>query len=154
MARSALTGKTKTEARETRTLQSHIEDCWEEPAINEPAAPTDLDVLQGAWYSIGGRREAELLVSGKHFAFRFADGDIYIGVFELDLHAAPKTMDMRIDDGPVQHKGKTALCLYELDGVHLRWCATSPGRERLTAFPAADHEQSLVMIFRREQPAV
>jgi uncharacterized protein (TIGR03067 family) len=137
----------------TLTLQSHIEDCWDEPALPDAGVVADLEALQGAWYSVSGRREAELLVSGHHFAFRFADGDIYMGAFDLDPATAPKLMVMRIDEGPARHRGKTALCIYELDGPLLRWCATDPGRdERLQAFPAEDHAHYLCMVFQREGP--
>src|SRR5579862_2779633 len=118
-------GPLLTEGRTSLTLQSHIEDCWEEPVVPDTPAPMDLQALQGTWYSVAGRREAELLISGNHFAVRFSDGDIYIGVFDLTADA-PKTMAMRIHEGPTHHKGKTALCLYEFDSRHLHWCAALP----------------------------
>jgi uncharacterized protein (TIGR03067 family) len=107
------------------------------------------------WYSLAGRRDVELLVSGNHFTVRFADGDIYMGAFELNPTASPRSMDMRIDDGPAEHKGKTAFCIYELNGLVLRWCAAAPGStKRLTAFPAVDDPRSLCLLFRREVPVV
>src|SRR5215831_7193002 len=97
-------------------------------------AQADLEQLQGAWTSVFGRREADLLVAGRLFTVRFADGEVYMGAFQLNLAAWPKAIDMRVDEGPARHKGKIALCVYELDGDLLRWCATEPGREkRLTA---------------------
>jgi uncharacterized protein (TIGR03067 family) len=141
----------ESEAVVTQTLQSHIEDCWEEPAVPDAGAVADLDALQGAWFSVSGRREAELLISGLHFAFRIADGEIYMGAFDLDPGTVPKLMVMRVDEGPARYKGKTALCIYEMDGPVLRWCATSPGRdERLQTFPAEDHAEYLCMVFHRE----
>jgi len=74
----------------TLTLQSHIEDCWDEPVLGDGGSGADLGALQGAWFSVSGRREAELLISGHHFAFRFADGDIYMGAFDLDATTSPK----------------------------------------------------------------
>ena len=148
-----MSGPLLTEGRLSETLQSHIEDCWEEPAVPEAAAPRELDALQGTWFSVAGRREAEMLISGNHFAVRFSDGDIYIGVFDLDHTEAPKTMAMRIHEGPVQHKGKTALCIYALDSHHLHWCAAPPGHsERLTAFPAEDVGRHLYLVFQRKRP--
>ena len=129
-----------------------MEDHWDEEAPFEADGRADLEALQGAWHTVSGRRQAELLVSGTRFAVRFADGDIYMGVFDLDTAAAPKTMDMRIEAGPALHKGKTALCIYALENVTLRWCATSPGRSaRLSAFPAETHAESLCLIFGRAQ---
>ena len=141
------------EAGNPPTLQSRMEDHWDETASVEDGGPSDLEALQGAWYSVAGRREAELLVSGTRFAVRFADGDIYMGAFALDPAAVPKTMDMRIEEGPALHKGKTALCIYELESRTMRWCATSPGQSaRLSAFPTEEVAQLLCLVFHREQP--
>jgi uncharacterized protein (TIGR03067 family) len=135
-----------------REPTGRMEDCWDEPAA-DGAARTDLEGLQGAWGSVSGRRAAELLVCGGRFAVRFKDGDIYMGTFDLAPAARPRTMEMCIDEGPARHKGKTALCIYELDGDTLRWCAAEPGQtERLTAFPAGDDPRFLGLVFRREQP--
>jgi uncharacterized protein (TIGR03067 family) len=147
-------GPLLTDGRLTLTLQSHIEDCWEEPAVADPEAPSELEAFQGTWLSVAGRREAELLISGNHFAVRFADGDIYIGVFELNSIDIPRAMAMHIHEGPTRHKDKTALCIYEFDGHHLHWCAAMPGQsERLAAFPEEDAGQHLYLVFRRQRPA-
>jgi hypothetical protein len=63
-------------------------------------------------------------------------------------------MDVRIEEGPAQHRGQTALCIYELKGDVLRWCTAGPGREeRPTAFPAEEDHHYLCMVFRREARA-
>lgn len=133
-------------------LPRRLEDCWDEPEVSAHAPWTAHDELQGAWFSFSGRREAEFLISGNRFTIRFADGDIYMGVFELHPSALPRRMAMRVDEGPARHKGKTAWCIYEVDGRSLRWCAVSPGQaDRLPAFPAEDDPQYLCLRFRREQ---
>jgi uncharacterized protein (TIGR03067 family) len=112
---------------------------------------SDLEALQGSWRAVTGRRQGVLLVSGTHFTVRFEDGDIYMGSFDLGAALQPRVIDMRIDEGPSHHRGKTALCIYDLDGDVLRWCATEPGRtERLTFFPAEDDRRFLTLLFRRE----
>jgi uncharacterized protein (TIGR03067 family) len=136
-----------------QTPHDRLEDCWDEPNPPEHAARNDLEALQGVWVFVSGRRPAELLVSGSHFTVRFRDGELYMGTFELDATATPRAMDMRIDDGPVRHRGLTTLCIYELAGDTLRWCAGGPGRaERAMAFPAEDDPHYLGLVFRREQP--
>ena len=121
-----------------------------EIAAAEADLHTDLQNLQGTWITIAGRREAELLVAGKLFTFRFKDADVYMGAFWLDPRGRPRAMDMRIDEGPSKHRAKVALCVYELDGAHLRWCPTEPGTtERLTDFPAEDDPNYLSLLFRR-----
>jgi uncharacterized protein (TIGR03067 family) len=130
-----------------------VEDDWDEPEPPEDGGASDLEGLQGAWLSVSGRRPAELLIAGRHFTMRFQDGAIYMGAFDLEPAARPKTMDMRIDEGPPRHLGKTALCIYELASGALRWCAAEPGKgERLGAFPPEDDPHYLALWFRREQP--
>src|SRR5262245_14396334 len=93
----------------------HLEDCWDEPvsAVLKPAR-TDLEDLQGAWVFVAGKRPAEFLISGTHFTVRFADGEIYMGSFELDGAARPRSIRMQIDEGPARHRGLAALCIYEV----------------------------------------
>jgi uncharacterized protein (TIGR03067 family) len=130
-----------------------LEDSWDEPALPEHEGRDDLEALQGRWVSVAGRRPAELLISGSHYTVRFADGAIYMGALELTPETRPRAMDMLIHEGPAHHKGRTALCIYELDGSTLRWGTTGPGRgERLTTFPAEDGGYVLCLVFRRELP--
>jgi uncharacterized protein (TIGR03067 family) len=114
---------------------------------------TDHERLQGVWLSFAGRRDAEMVLAGNRFTVRFADGDLYTGTFALDADARPRRMDMLIDDGPDRHRGKLALCIYELDGDTLRWCPAEPGVElRLTEFAAFSDLKNLCLVFRHEEP--
>ncbi len=116
-------------------------------------ARTDLERLQGAWTSVEGRRDAELLIAGSLYAIKFVDGKIYMGTFDLDADERPPCMLMRVDEGPIKHKGKFAPCIYELDGDTLRWCPVEPGSdERLGGFPPVDDDRYLCLVFRREPP--
>src|SRR5262249_16291579 len=129
----------------------HVEDCWDEPVAPAGGDRPDLEALQGVWVSVAGRRAGLLLVSGSHFTVRFTDGDIYIGAFPLDAEARPKAVGMAMEGGPGDEKGKTALCIYHLDGDTLRWCVAAPGqKERLRAFPSGDGPDYLSLVFRRE----
>jgi uncharacterized protein (TIGR03067 family) len=119
--------------------------------VREDAARRDLERLQGSWSFVSGQREAQLLVSGEHFTMRFRNGDIYVGTCSLDPTSRPRAMDMRIDEGPEPHRGKTALAIYEFDGDHLIWCPGPPGGERLRAFPPGDAPGYLCIIFRRDR---
>lgn len=114
---------------------------------------TDLEKLQGAWISVEGRRQVELLIAGHAFAFRYLGGDIYMGSFDLEPEQRPKVMDIRIGEGPLKHRGEIALCIYDLDDDRLRWCPTEPGtEERLARFPAVDDGNHLCTVFERERP--
>jgi uncharacterized protein (TIGR03067 family) len=125
------------------------------PAVLDPFIEleirSDLERLQGTWLSVNGRRRAEFVLCDYLFAVRFADGETYLGTFRLGPESRPKTMDMRIDEGPARHRSKIARCVYELDGDTLRWCTGEPGvEERLTTFPAADDPRYLSLVLRRE----
>jgi uncharacterized protein (TIGR03067 family) len=133
-------------------LVRRLEECWDEPNPPDAVRP-DAEQLQGVWSSIDGPRGLDLLVAGSHFAVRFTDGTVYMGAFELDNGLLPKTMVMRIDEGPSRHRGKTAHCIYELDGRTLRWYLPEPGpRERPTAFPKANDPRYLFVVLRRNTP--
>jgi uncharacterized protein (TIGR03067 family) len=118
-------------------------------AVTELAS--DLELLQGTWVSVSGRRQAEFVISGYLFAFRFQESETYLGTFRLGLENQPRAMDMRIDEGPARHRGKIARCIYVLNGDELRWCPAEPGaEERLTSFPPIVDSRFLSMVFRRE----
>jgi len=111
----------------------------------------DVQQLQGSWKSVAGRREAILMVAGNRFTFEFNDdgGGLYMGTFVLDPDAAPKRMDMVIDEGVGEHRGQLALCIYHLESDILRWCPTKPGtRVRLTSFPSVDDEKYISLVFK------
>jgi uncharacterized protein (TIGR03067 family) len=129
-----------------------LEDSWDEPELPDHVGRTDLEGFQGTWRAVAAWREVEFLVCGGHFTIRFQDGDIYMGAFDLDPTARPKVMEMRIEEGPARHKGKTAVCIYHLDGDTLRWCTSGPGQgERLSAFPVGDDPRYLGLLFKRER---
>jgi uncharacterized protein (TIGR03067 family) len=121
-----------------------------DPAV-ENEVLTDLERLQGAWLSTDGRRQAEFIVSGYLFAVRFVDGDTYLGTFRLGPDQQPRAMDMLIDEGPAQHRGKIARCIYALEDDTLHWCAGEPGaEERPEAFPPENSRKYLSLRFHRE----
>jgi uncharacterized protein (TIGR03067 family) len=115
-----------------------------------PSVRTDLEALQGVWVTVAGRREARLLVAGHRFTFEFADGDLYMGTFDL----APGEMDMHIEAGPPKHIGCWSRCIYKLEGSLLMWCAGKPGADRRpAAFPDVDDPRYLSLVLRRESRA-
>jgi uncharacterized protein (TIGR03067 family) len=117
-------------------------------------APTDLERLQGTWMAVSGRQHVEFVVSDYLFAMRFRDGETCLGTFRLGPQCRPKTMDMRIDEGPARYRGKIARCIYELDGDTLRWCPAEPGNEqRPSTFPSATDMRFLCLEFRRQDPS-
>jgi len=126
-----------------------FEEFWDEP-MPTPRTPCGVEALQGGWLALGGRRQAEMLISGSRLTVHFDDGDIYMGSFTLGRSGRLETMDISIEEGPARHKGMSALAIYELDGHTLRWCTASPGQaDRPAAFAEPD-PLSLFLVFRRE----
>lgn len=113
----------------------------------------DLEHLQGPWRTVAGRRGARFLIAENRFTFEFIDGEVYLGTFHLDPAAAPKQMDMRIEEGPLATRGQLAHCIYHVDEQVLRWCSTVPGAGyRLTRFPSVDDDHYYSLVFRRDRP--
>jgi uncharacterized protein (TIGR03067 family) len=122
-----------------------------EPA-SAVSARKELELLQGAWSYVSGRHQVEMLIAGFNFAVKFKNGPLYMGTFRIDPEQSPKSMDMLVQEGPERHRWKTALCIYEMDGNTLRWCASEPGRkDRLEEFPPEDHLAYYCTQFRRER---
>ena len=118
------------------------------PAVAPAPSSTraELDQLQGVWTSVAGPCDARILIAGKRYAFEFVGGEVYIGTFEI---AAGK-MDMHIEEGPAEHQGQVAPCIFHVDGGVLRWCPGRIGSGRyLTAFPSVDDQKYLSLVFRR-----
>ena len=117
------------------------------PAAAAKTERTHLEELQGSWVSVAGPKEARILIAGNRYAFEFVGGDVYIGTFTL---AAGGLMDMHVQEGPADHKGQVAPCIYHVENGVLRWC---PGRigsnRRLSAFPSVDDERYLCLLFQK-----
>lgn len=114
------------------------------------AVLSDLADLQGDWLTIEGRRAGELTFSGKTFTLRFLNETVYQGTFDLLPDESQPAMVMHIEEGPPQHKHKSAWCLYSLELGLLRWCPMEPGStERLSGFPEMDDPHYLHTLFRR-----
>ncbi len=127
------------------------EDHWDEPELPRAMAATELAALQGSWMSVAGSRLAELLIAGRLFTARFEDHVIYMGALELGSDTLPRTVTMRIEEGPARHKGKTVACMYEMDGDCMRFCAAQPGKPvGLAGFPAEDDPKYLTLLLRRQ----
>jgi uncharacterized protein (TIGR03067 family) len=116
----------------------------------DPEARLDLERLQGTWVSMEGRRELALVFTGRQFAARFHDGDMYAGCFDLVPDERPRTMIMWIHDGPDRHQGLTTMCIYEVQGDELWWCPSQPGADDPPAeFPAVDDNRYLCTRLQR-----
>jgi uncharacterized protein (TIGR03067 family) len=120
------------------------------PPRMDPAFEVEQE-LQGTWIQVSGRWSCQLFFAAHHFAVRFQNGEVYLGVYTVDPTTTPPAMDMHIEQGPEQYRGQTARCVYELVGNTLRWCANEPGaEERHQGFPADGASKFPTLVFRRD----
>jgi uncharacterized protein (TIGR03067 family) len=114
------------------------------------AARAECERLQGTWNFVSGTREAQLVIDGEQFTVRFKNGDAYRGTFALDPIARPKRMDMTVEEGPERHRGKTARCIYALDGSRLLWASGRPGADEAPKFfPPPEDKEHAHIVFER-----
>lgn len=136
--------------------QAEILTLWHAEMMDQPEEAAEqrkaclLHRIQGAWISISGHRQAELLISGHHLTIHFNNGDIYMGPFTLGLAGRFTTLDVQIEEGPARYKGLAVLSICAFDGDTLVWCNAAPGElQRPTAFD--DHNPHLLSLrFRHE----
>jgi uncharacterized protein (TIGR03067 family) len=101
----------------------------------------DLDRLQGTWNIVSmemdGRKttggSARIVVRGDRFS-TIGMGATYDGTLLVHQTTAPKSFDLRFEEGP--EKGNTSLGIYQLDGDTWKICLTTRGSERPQEFAA------------------
>lgn len=114
----------------------------------EPRFRNDHDLIQGVWETVAGPKQVRLLVEGDHFAFEFADGDLFFGTFELAPFSQPSQMELKVLEGP-RRRGQNVMCIYRMDGDVLHWCPTPVDAQRpLTQFPNVDDDRYLSLVFK------
>jgi len=93
--------------------------------------------LEGAWVAEKDGIKVELTFAKDMFTVVTPEGKTIKGTYKTDVSKKPMHMDMTVKEGDAEAEGKTALCIYELDGDKLKWCANDPvkGNERLKDFP-------------------
>jgi uncharacterized protein (TIGR03067 family) len=74
--------------------------------------------------------------------------------FKIDPSLKPKTIDAEIIQAPKEeHKGKTALGIFTLEGDNLKWCLNEPGNtERPKEFAGPAETKVVLATFKREKP--
>jgi uncharacterized protein (TIGR03067 family) len=97
-----------------------------------------LKPFQGTWASSGEGLDATWTFEGEKVKATVGGMD-YTCKAKLDDTAKPHaTIDLLIEDGPEEAKGKTSKGLYKLDGEKLTLCVSAPGKDRPKEFAAAE----------------
>jgi uncharacterized protein (TIGR03067 family) len=114
---------------------------------------SDLKQLQGIWLSVAGRCQARLLIAGTHYTFELENGSVYMGTFVIDAESDPRRIDMYVDEGPEEHRGTIAHCIYKFENELLHWCPPRMGSpDNLYEFPSVDDPRYLSLKFERVKP--
>jgi uncharacterized protein (TIGR03067 family) len=102
-----------------------------------------LKPFQGTWNSTGDGIDAKYTFEGEKLKAT-VNGNDYTCKVKVDTDAKPfATLDLEIDDGPDDAKGKTSKCIYKLDGEKLTLCVSAPGKDRPKDFATVEDEAYL-----------
>ena len=124
------------------------------------AAKKDLSQLQGEWSMASGSRDGQALPDDMlKNSKRVCKGDettVVVGgqllmkaKFTLDPSKKPKSIDYRITGGA--NAGKTQLGIYELDGDTLKFCFSTPGKDRPADFATKAGDGRTSSVWKREK---
>ena len=124
----------------------------DEPAKNEQAK------LQGEWVMVSGQRDGQSFPEDLRATFkRVAEGDettVTMGgqlflkaKFVLDPSKKPKAIDYSVTGGP--YAGKTQLGIYEFEGDQIKFCFSTPGKDRPTDFTTKQNDGRTLSLWKR-----
>jgi uncharacterized protein (TIGR03067 family) len=116
---------------------------------DDAAATADaLKALKGTWVSDEGV-DSTWTFEGETLKAT-VNGLDYTCKVKVDPKAKPMTIDLVIDEGPEDSKGKTSKCIYKMEGEKLILCVSHPGKDRPKAFEQAEGE-SYVFELKKEK---
>ena len=137
---------------------------WSQAAdgkAKEEAVAKDLLAFKGTWRmnskEVDGKKFSEEEIkdviattdgSGRCWVRR-GDKLIGEGTAKFDPTTKPKTIDITFTEG--EHKGKTCLGIYEIDGDTLRVCVARPGDERPADLSAKAGSGHILVVYQREK---
>jgi uncharacterized protein (TIGR03067 family) len=97
-----------------------------------------LKPFLGTWTSSGDGLDSTWTFEGEKVKAS-VNGMDYTCKAKIDADAKPfATIDLLIDDGPEDAKGKTSKGIYKIDGEKLTLCVSAPGKDRPKEFAQAE----------------
>jgi len=114
----------------------------------DEATADALKTLKGTWVS-GEGIDSTWTFDGETLKAT-VNGLDYTCKVKVDPKAKPATIDLAIDEGPEDAKGKTSKCIYKLEGEKLILCVSLPGKDRPKEFEQNEGE-SYVFDLKKEK---
>jgi uncharacterized protein (TIGR03067 family) len=121
------------------------------PAFGDDKSQTEqLKPLQGNWATDGDGLDAKWNFDGEKVKAT-VNGTDYTCKVKIDSEAKPNaTLDLDIQDGPEEAKGKTSKAIYKLDGEKLTLCVSVPGKDRPKDFAQTEDESYLFTLKKQK----
>ncbi len=128
-------------------------------AQDNDAVKQDEAKLQGSWTMVSGERDGQAfpaefmtnskrIVKGDETTVTVNGGLFMKAKFTLDPSKKPKTIDYAINGGP--YAGLAMHGIYELDGDKLKFCLSTPGKERPAGFATKPDDGQTISVWKRE----
>jgi uncharacterized protein (TIGR03067 family) len=120
-------------------------------ALADDKAQSDkLKPFQGSWATDGDGIDAKWTFEGEKLKAT-VNGTDYTCKVKIDTEAKPNaTLDLEIEEGPEESKGKTSKCIYKLDGEKLTLCVSLPGKDRPKDFTQVEDEAYLFTLKKQK----
>jgi uncharacterized protein (TIGR03067 family) len=117
---------------------------------DDDSSPADaLKSLKGTWVTAEGI-DSTWTFEGESLKAT-VNGLDYACKVKADPKAKPMTLDLVIDEGPEDSKGKTSKCIYKFEGEKLILCVSMPGRDRPKEFEQTEGE-AYIFELKKEKP--
>ena len=107
--------------------------------------------LEGTWVAEKGGKKIELRFAKGKFVGAFPGGKTLKGTYKTDASKTPKQLDITFKETDPKVDGKTAECIYEVNGDTLKWAANDPtrGTTRPEEFPVKDRPGIISLTLKR-----
>jgi uncharacterized protein (TIGR03067 family) len=109
-----------------------------------------LKPFQGSWKTDGEGIDATWTFEGANLKAT-VNGQDYACKVTADPAAKPNgTLDLAINEGPEESKGKVSKAIYKLDGEKLTLCVSAPGKDRPKEFAQIEDESYLFVLKKQK----
>ncbi len=120
---------------------------WVASALADDKTVTDaLKTIEGTWKTDAEGIDATWTFTGEKLMAN-VNGQDYACKVKIDPAAKPhSTIDLTIEEGPEDSKGKDSKAIYKFDGEKLVLCVSMPGKDRPKEFAQVEDEAYLFVL--------